>query len=607
MKKRIILFAVILTAAVAVVAQGIPVRFTARSVNGAYHPFDTVRIENLSRGWTYSLAYPDTSIVLGSGSSEGIDRVVGNGELELKVYPNPFAGRTEAMLQLSEGGKVNMRIIRIDGTVISSYSGNLSAGEYSIGINMAKSQVAFLCIETGGQRHVAKLVNGTTGNADRIEVKLVGMQVSRAKDIELGNFELGDTMRFTAVSVSGGRITESNPIEQPFTEGGEVILLFSEGDNPNEGGFDENNASYARFSVAADRQVRFSKGNLQYQASTGIWKLADNQYDYIGGTNSNISETYSGWIDLFGAGTSGWNSGANAYQPWSSSENNDDYISGNSDNANTDWGVYNAISNGGNQPGMWRTLTRDEYEYLIYSRSNAEDKYGNASINGVLGFVILPDNWNLPTGVSFTPGLNSNAAISNTYSFEEWSLMESSGAIFFPAAGYRIGTNIQDVGYGCSYWLITSDYDIQAAMYYDAYVDREEYLFDWWSKSDGCSVRLVKDCEDNHTVPSVSTSSVTNIGTSTAICGGSIDDDGGEPVIARGVCWSYEHNPTIADSHTSDGDGMGTFTSNISGLGPGITYYVRAYATNSVGTAYGNEQEFLSDGERLLGFDENGA
>ena len=511
------------------------------------------------------------------------------------------------MLQLSEGGKVNMRIIRIDGTVISSYSGNLSAGEYSIEINMAKSQVAFLCIETGGQRHVAKLVNGTTGNADRIEVKLVGMQVSRAKDIELGNFELGDTMRFTAVSVSGGRITESNPIEQPFTEGGEVILLFSEGDNPNEGGFDENNASYARFSVAADRQVRFSKGNLQYQASTGIWKLADNQYDYIGGTNSNISETYSGWIDLFGAGTSGWNSGANAYQPWSSSENNDDYISGNSDNANTDWGVYNAISNGGNQPGMWRTLTRDEYEYLIYSRSNAEDKYGNASINGVLGFVILPDNWNLPTGVSFTPGLNSNAAISNTYSFEEWSLMESSGAIFFPAAGYRIGTNIQDVGYGCSYWLITSDYDIQAAMYYDAYVDREEYLFDWWSKSDGCSVRLVMDCDDSHALPTVSTSSVLNIGTSTATCGGNVENDGGEPVIARGVCWSVLHNPTISDAHTSDGEGTGTFTSDISGLAPGITYYVRAYASNNVGIAYGNEQEFMTDGERQYGFDENGA
>lgn len=67
---------------------------------------------------------------------------------------------------------------------------------------------------------------------------------------------------------------------------------------------------------------------------------------------------------------------------------------------------------------------------------------------------------------------------------------------------------------------------------------------------------------------------------------------GGSSVTARGVCWSTSHNPTVNDSHTSEGSGTGRFSSNISGLATGTTYYVRAYATNSVGTAYGEERSF---------------
>ena len=80
------------------------------------------------------------------------------------------------------------------------------------------------------------------------------------------------------------------------------------------------------FSVSENNQVYFSKGNLQYQASTNIWRFAENQWDYVGEDNANISETYDGWIDLFGWGTSGYNHGANCYQPWSTSQNNSDYF-----------------------------------------------------------------------------------------------------------------------------------------------------------------------------------------------------------------------------------------------------------------------------------------
>ena len=131
------------------------------------------------------------------------------------------------------------------------------------------------------------------------------------------------------------------------------------------------------FSIGENTQVYFSQGNLQYQASTNTWRFANNQYDYVGTDNANISETYDGWIDLFGWGTSGYNHGANCYQPWSTSTTCSDYYAYGQDNYNlydqtgqADWG-YNAISNGGNSVGLWRTLTQPEWDYVFNTRTTA--------------------------------------------------------------------------------------------------------------------------------------------------------------------------------------------------------------------------------------------
>ena len=88
------------------------------------------------------------------------------------------------------------------------------------------------------------------------------------------------------------------------------------------------------------------------------------------------------------------------------------------------------------------------------------------------------------------------------------------------------------------------------------------------------------------------TAAVTSITATTATSGGTVGADGGASVSARGVCWSTTSNPTTADSKTTDGTGTGTFTSAITGLTSGTTYYVRSYATNSVGTTYGPEVIF---------------
>ena len=105
---------------------------------------------------------------------------------------------------------------------------------------------------------------------------------------------------------------------------------------------------------------------------------------------------------------------------------------------------------------------------------------------------------------------------------------------------------------------------------------------------------IFSSCEknNNETLPSLSTAGVSDITQTSALSGGDITDDGGALVTARGVCWSTSQNPTISDSHTNDGSGTGSFSSNVSGLESNKTYFIRAYGTNSQGTAYGNEISF---------------
>ena len=94
--------------------------------------------------------------------------------------------------------------------------------------------------------------------------------------------------------------------------------------------------------------------------------------------------------------------------------------------------------------------------------------------------------------------------------------------------------------------------------------------------------------------PTPSTVAVTDINFTSATSGGSITSDGNDPITEKGVCWSTSSNPTTSDSKTSDGSGSASFTSFLTGLTPGTTYHIRAYATNSIGTGYGNEVTFAT-------------
>ena len=251
---------------------------------------------------------------------------------------------------------------------------------------------------------------------------------------------------------------------------------------------------FGTFSVSKCRQVKFSQGNLQYQESTGIYRFAENQYDVMGNDNRRIGRHSTYWIDLFGWGTGNW--------PSLYSDDYDKYP------AFTDWGHY-PIENGGKEQDMWRTLTEKEWYYLLKSRKNADKLRSWITINGVHGFVILPDDWVLPEGMHLQTSSPSWDFDNNTYTLEEWAIMEAAGAVFLPAAGSRRPSDleIEQVNTGGNYWSASSYLD-----YYPTSTNTSDiaqkacgfsfsnnYMGGTWSipqtydKRYGWAVRLVRD------------------------------------------------------------------------------------------------------------------
>ena len=201
---------------------------------------------------------------------------------------------------------------------------------------------------------------------------------------------------------------------------------------------------------AAGHQVRFSQGNLQY-TTLGVWRFAPDQYKCIASDNEFISDVYPKWIDLFG-----WGTGNNPTLASTDYRDYSDFV---------DWGS-NAIINGGNVTNRWRTLTKDEWTYLFFTRSNTalgttdNARYVKAKVNDVQGIILFPNGYNHPTDLSIPQYINNTSGSgwnANNYTLAQWSEMEAAGAVFFPLTGYRAGTECRYPNLYGMYWSSTPD------------------------------------------------------------------------------------------------------------------------------------------------------
>ena len=256
----------------------------------------------------------------------------------------------------------------------------------------------------------------------------------------------------------------------------------------------EQGALGGKFSVADNKKIAFSQGNLQATTEdlgeNWTWSFATEQYDLIGNAfantaiNGNGTVSTNGTVDLFG-----WSTSATYYGIHNSTAGNT-YIG---DFA--DWGA-NPISNGGNLANQWRTLTKDEWGYLFNTRTTTSGiRYAKATVNNVTGIILLPDDWSTTYYELSNTNTEDAAYASNTITLYDWiTTLEVQGAVFLPATGQRNGTSVGYVGTVSGYWSAT-----QGGSTYAFHLDFGSGFtvptgID--TRSMGYSVRLVKDLLD---------------------------------------------------------------------------------------------------------------
>ncbi len=440
------------------------------------------------------------TLTSGAGTSEGsfYGEMPGEGSYYDVVYPADYSEDVLAVQTYVENGfgKGLMKMsTKTRGTVEGGFT--LSADNALLGLQLA------------GNDEIGKIVLTDPDNEKTYTLKCPGITLTSTS-----------TMFYIVVpghnSWDDGACWNFGFIVDVYATDNKRIINRLEADNPTY--FEHSTARImpvqdvstvktVGFSVSAEKQVTFSPGNLQYTHSTNTWSFAENQYDMLGQANIELYYRYNEHddktyeyhkladkLDLFS-----WSGSTSTFQfgagrpddPW-----NYPYPDENEDCSGTfiDWGT-NKI--GSDAPNTWRTLTKDEWDYLLNRRQNASTLITVAQVNGVNGLILFPDNWVwvYPLGVPFKLGFPRNDYTGNSYAnyqtftIDQWSKLEEAGAIFLPAAGARncnIVSDEQDYGY---YWCAGEDVnEVAIRSGIDVCIwDASIYRFY------GRSVRLVKD------------------------------------------------------------------------------------------------------------------
>jgi len=501
-------------------AQDYYISFTGK---GASESVDSVIVENLVQGTVLK--------VNGSDGLRLMKTITGNQSIRdfagrsLRIYPNPTSDYCTIEFSANSFGKTTIDVFEVTGKKVYTTQNLLPEGIHSFNVTGLKNGIYLLKINSPGYSYMGKLVSnnksgsGLTISYNGYDELTETTKMDKSVNVETKmQYNAGERLKLTAYSGKYGTVSTT-------ILSNDTLIIFSfvpctDGDGDN----------YPVVQIGTKIWMAKNLTTTKYNDGTEISKITDN--------------------NEWGNATSP------AYCHYYDSENNR-IIFGNLYN----WFTVDNSSNGNENvcPVGWHIPSDKEWKIVTDDLGGLSNAGGKLKETGT-------SSWESPnvgstneTGFTALPG----------------------GSRLNAGSFYGLGK------YG--YWWSATQ-DGWEALCREINFDHSEMRRYSYKKVGGFSIRCLKDSE----VPEIATSAVSNITVTSATLVGEITSDGGEAITKRGVCWSRSPYPTIAENITSDGTGIGNFQSIITGLSENTTYYVRAYATNSIGTGYGNEVSFLT-------------
>ncbi len=567
MRKIVLLFLLFVIGTIAF-SQEITVRFTGQLNGTDYCRLDSVKVTNLTRNWTETVEYPDTIIVLGGtvGTNLNVAATQGLGQ----NIPNPFDCETRVELSVSQRENVRMQLLDASGKQYADYSGSLDAGVHTFDISAANPQTYILNALVGDKSYSIRMVNMGSGCGSSIKYAGISGSIT-AKLTTANEFQNGDNMRYVGYMTIYGDIVASTAVEQSQTESEDITLNFAH--CINTFGTDIQSACYSYTWIdgvtytESTTEPTFTLTNAAGCDSVVTLQLTIN-HSNTGIDEQTACESYI-WIDGI---------------TYTESTNEPTFTLTNAVGCDSVVTLHLTINH--SNTGIDEQTACDSYTWIdgvTYTTSTNEPTFTLTNVAGCDSVVTLHLTIVCP------PSVHTNVATDITADGAILSgNVTSDGGATVTARGFLYGTNAsyltQTVQSGDGTGTFTkalTGLSAGTTYYYKAYA----------TNSRGTSYGDAMQFTTLY-IPTVVTYDATDITTTAATISGNITSDGGYTITAKGFQYGTSAD-NLANTVTL-GIGAGAISTTLTSLDDNTTYFYRAYASNTIDTAYGETKTFTT-------------